>query len=489
MKVNNLFGKGAKLQSAMEYLITYGWAILVLAIVISLLFALGVFSSNNNTNLCVINQGFGCLNYYMNTNGIAVLTITQTTATYINITGIGCSSDPNNEHVLAPQTASRQVYLAYGSAYNFTVQCYTASGIPSLSLGQTFYGSIYINYINDVNDFPGSAAGKLIITPSVSGAIKSPSEILAYLPITITNYQSVSVPSGFQQMIYFNPSLSIYSSNEMLNLSNIEFTTSPDGIGTPINAWIESGASSSSTNTVLWISLPQGIASNGGTETIYMNFLNNNAPVTYGYTGYAPQLWCASGCFQKSYAEYDNGPGVFNFYDNFSGTSLDSKWQVISGSGTGVVVDNGLSVSGNYIQSYYSFNSLQYVLDEYAGFNSMVEYCENNYGTDQFAICSEVGYSVLDDGGPSFPALINPMIGGDYYLTSLWMGGSSSNTLYGSLNYGAPSSTIGNNYGGTAHVRFFSYNSLGSDIAIWVRVRNYPPNGVMPGFVLGNPIS
>ena len=38
---------GAKSQSAMEYLMTYGWAILIIAIVLGALFSLGVFSSAN----------------------------------------------------------------------------------------------------------------------------------------------------------------------------------------------------------------------------------------------------------------------------------------------------------------------------------------------------------------------------------------------------------------------------------------------------------
>jgi len=38
---------GAKAQSAMEYLMTYGWAILIIAVVLGALFQLGVFNANN----------------------------------------------------------------------------------------------------------------------------------------------------------------------------------------------------------------------------------------------------------------------------------------------------------------------------------------------------------------------------------------------------------------------------------------------------------
>ncbi len=44
---HKLRGKSFKIQSAMEYLMTYGWAILIIAVVMVALFALGVFNSSN----------------------------------------------------------------------------------------------------------------------------------------------------------------------------------------------------------------------------------------------------------------------------------------------------------------------------------------------------------------------------------------------------------------------------------------------------------
>ena len=38
-----------KLQSAMEYLTTYGWTLLVLALILASMFVLGLFNSNNYT--------------------------------------------------------------------------------------------------------------------------------------------------------------------------------------------------------------------------------------------------------------------------------------------------------------------------------------------------------------------------------------------------------------------------------------------------------
>ncbi len=49
-------------QSAMEYLMTYGWAILIIAVVLGALFSLGVFSSSSFLGTtCIASSGFECL--------------------------------------------------------------------------------------------------------------------------------------------------------------------------------------------------------------------------------------------------------------------------------------------------------------------------------------------------------------------------------------------------------------------------------------------
>ena len=59
-----------KAQSAMEYLMTYGWAILIIAVVLGALFSLGVFNGKNILgSACVAQSGFYCQNavYYHGT--------------------------------------------------------------------------------------------------------------------------------------------------------------------------------------------------------------------------------------------------------------------------------------------------------------------------------------------------------------------------------------------------------------------------------------
>jgi len=54
-------GKKFKAQSAMEYLMTYGWAILIIAVVLGALFSLGVFSGTSLLGTtCIASSGYYC---------------------------------------------------------------------------------------------------------------------------------------------------------------------------------------------------------------------------------------------------------------------------------------------------------------------------------------------------------------------------------------------------------------------------------------------
>ena len=75
--------KGFKGQSAMEYLMTYGWAILIIAIVLAALFSLGVFGGGLGLpNACVAQSGFSCSSpVYGHATGNILVTIGQNTGT------------------------------------------------------------------------------------------------------------------------------------------------------------------------------------------------------------------------------------------------------------------------------------------------------------------------------------------------------------------------------------------------------------------------
>jgi|ADKI01.1.fsa_nt_gi hypothetical protein len=158
--------------------------------------------------------------------------------------------------------------------------------------------------------------------------------------ITITNSQSVATPSPFQQYL----SLSFTKGVNASKLGFFATATNVNGyyqLSSRLYAWMESSslanytAGNGGTETVgIWVLLPNGIAASSSV-TIYM--VEWSSSFDGNYWGEAPTL-------SPSYGQYDNGPKVFSYYQNFNGTSLPSSLASVVSGGT-VSVNNGVTLS------------------------------------------------------------------------------------------------------------------------------------------------
>jgi hypothetical protein len=195
---------------------------------------------------------------------------------------------------------------------------------------------------------------------SQSSNIIAPSNIIYYVPIKITNTQATATPAHFQQLI--NVTSSLYSNYESGSLSNIEFFYQN---GTLIPSWLEQGLLQNSTRVInasasgklnesdttsYWLLLDSGISANSAI-TVYMGIANSSVNLLNNINdGEAPQL-------SGTYAEYDDGYKVFDFYDNFAGNTLNSsKWV---GSTSNYTVSNGLIFSSSSTASYSIYSKAQ----------------------------------------------------------------------------------------------------------------------------------
>ena len=150
----------SRLQSALEYLTTYGWALLILAIVIGFVF----YSLRPSTpSECVIGAGFECTNYYMSQNGVAVVTI-KNTANPLYIKDVGCFA-PQTDTVLSAinNPPSNEIYLPTGSSSTLNIQCYSNDTAFSGTIGNYYSGFIAINYTDASTLFPQFVSGKMVI--------------------------------------------------------------------------------------------------------------------------------------------------------------------------------------------------------------------------------------------------------------------------------------------------------------------------------------
>lgn len=153
----------ARIQSAMEYLITYGWAILILGIVIASLYALGVFKLGSAApSICGLPADIGCLNVDLAQNGLLTVNLQQATQYTINVIGVGC----NNQGVANVATISPQVTLPVGGNSTFAVQCWTVTSNAWVAynapIGSTYTGYLVVNYTDISTGFEHTAEGTLI---------------------------------------------------------------------------------------------------------------------------------------------------------------------------------------------------------------------------------------------------------------------------------------------------------------------------------------
>lgn len=152
--------RAIKLQSAMEYLLTYGWALLVLAAVLAVIGWL-LFSAPTTPQACILSQGLTCQSATISANGMLQLDLLQSTQDPIRITAIGCTTPSSLAYMQGSNPPSNSVNMAVGSNYTFYVQCYSNSAPFSGSIGTGYSGTLIINYTDTYSGFPSTVYGTI----------------------------------------------------------------------------------------------------------------------------------------------------------------------------------------------------------------------------------------------------------------------------------------------------------------------------------------
>jgi hypothetical protein len=316
---------------------------------------------------------------------------------------------------------------------------------------------------------------------------------LVDVPITVTNAQGTDTPAPFQQMIRFNPSL--YSPFLLSDLSNIRFT---DEDYNALFAWLESYSSTSAT---VWVRLNDGIRA-GQSRTLHM---------LIGPVGFDGQFWGEAPQLSPTYGQYDSGANVFNAYQNFAGTTLWSGISTISG--VTLTQNNGLNVSvSTTITNFYIMTNI------YQSSPFIYEVYETYYGVGTGTNGNEQWGLVIDSSTATGQNTGGQPGGTNFLARILNNGGQSPGLLEGrtqlvagTLNYitqytavdsfvqtptgiSATFNGVTISYSTTAltsgYIGVWVYSMVSNfNVATihWLRVRAYPPNGVMPSVTVGSP--
>ncbi len=149
----------------MEYLTTYGWAILIIGLALVVLFNLVRSPGSTITPQCLPPAGFSCISYYMSQNGMLQLNLLQSTQYPITITAIGCNNPESVAKMDYPasQPVNSIMNIPIGSNASFSIQCYSNSTPYFGGIGSVYSGFLVINYTNAYTNFPNTIYGRLIV--------------------------------------------------------------------------------------------------------------------------------------------------------------------------------------------------------------------------------------------------------------------------------------------------------------------------------------
>ena len=456
-----------KSQSAMEYLMTYGWAILIIAIVLAAMFTLGVFSSPVGTT-CRAFPGFVCTapvahgNTFTATMGQAIGT------NWYNVTLCFVPASPPT----TPSSCSGYSSEYIGTLPNDVSGTYS---IPISSSTGTQSGYIWAQYT--LNGQPGimtriavaTMSGLTPGTVSTSSTSTIPSGIVAYAPITLNNAEATATPAPFQQMV--NITESSYSSYLAYNnnLANFEYFYHN---GTIIPSWIESNTTG---KLITWINLKSGIPASSNT-IIYVGFASKSTNLlsnsgTSGI-GEAPQL-------PSTYAQYDDGSSVFNNYWNFAGTSLPSGWTNENDGYGSVTVDNSITASdGSGV--YVSISSTANVIEGYVNPSGASGSAKFDAQIVSWGSSGSYYQPYTYDAGFTYYSPAEPL--GTYNIYGMANNGVNAYWYFNNVLVQTQSSNAGQP---TQIVLGAGGNAGGTISSYWIYIRVFPPNGVMPSVTFG----
>ncbi len=300
-------------QSALEYMMTYGWAILVIVIVAAVLYSLGIFSPSSAISSTVTGfSNLGSVTAQCIGNQGLTIQLGNSVGYTIQITNISVSA--SGKTVNMPEQSN--------IAPSGTKVFYISNVCPSPSSRYSLSVTVY--YTEPGQIFPGPYTSTGTITGSSSKQqISSTPAFDQVIPLTITNSQDNSTPNPYQQMVIV-PS-SVYGGYAASNFQNVEFFYSNGSI---VPSWLQNYTS---TNATWWLKLSSISASSS--KTVYMGFVPKSTNLFNTVNdGEAPQLTCpnpsetnitSSNC--PNYGVYDDGARVFLYYNNFS-TSYDASY-------------------------------------------------------------------------------------------------------------------------------------------------------------------
>ncbi len=163
--------KTKRSQSALEYMMTYGWAILIIVIVAVILYSMGIFNPSSSITTTITGfSGLGSVTAQCTANGVLRISVGDSTGNLINITGI-TAKDPaitKISNFKPNSTVDPNPLIRSGSSYIFSV--------PNIcpSAGTHYAITVTVNYTEPGQPLPGPYQSLGSITGTSTSTVLPP---------------------------------------------------------------------------------------------------------------------------------------------------------------------------------------------------------------------------------------------------------------------------------------------------------------------------
>lgn len=405
--------------------------------------------------------------------------------------------------------------LQYGNEapFNFTVKD-VSNGTVLIPLTTITSNSVYVSEkfkipVTQSIEISFSSGGNANYSKVIDDPLTIPTDIVEYVPITLTNSQGTGVENNFQMGLSVN-SLA-YQGYESSNLDNIEFFYAN---GTLVPSWLEGNVLNNrqstnlytSTNTFYWLNIPANFLPASSSNTLYMGFAANSINLLDGVnTGEAPQL-------SSQYGQYDNGGRVFLYYN--VNPSSTSGWTLHGTAGVTTAPAGSNFGSANALYANSANGDYMYTSVPGLGANEIISFDVYTNGLgDFFFLTSSSGAGQMGRldgrGGGDLSGLANtaswtswsaPGGGLDegyntWYKYDIVVTGTSASAYIGGNTLSLDTyGTLANSQSIVDNGNYLGLvgDGLGSGhITYWdgMIARYYPPGGVMPSATFGSPLA
>lgn len=155
--------RGYRAQAAVDFMMSYGIALMVIFIAVSIIYKVSVVSPVFTQSTCTAAPGFECEGYALSaSSGVLTLQLSQATGGSIVIRGAACASQPNSisnnpaygnvkvTNTIAYYTTGNSpgtgITVYSDSSNTLVLYCYSNSGVATGTLGTGFSGFVWLNY-------------------------------------------------------------------------------------------------------------------------------------------------------------------------------------------------------------------------------------------------------------------------------------------------------------------------------------------------------